>query len=155
MAVDEDKRGHPTGAALHDLFREVFHLQAILAEAMDAVHEQSGMRTSHKRVAEVVDRQKTATVPDVAAELNVSRQFVQTVCNELNAQGLLEFKTNPRHKRSKLAELTDTGRTALYTSREQENKIIEELLPGLDAAAIGQAAALLRRLRERMEGHPS
>ncbi|MFW5488444.1 MAG: MarR family winged helix-turn-helix transcriptional regulator [Desulfovibrio sp.] len=155
MAVDDDKRGHPTGAALHDLFREVFHLQAILAEAMDAVHEQSGMRTSHKRVAEVVDRQKTATVPDVAAELNVSRQFVQTVCNELNAQGLLEFKTNPRHKRSKLAELTDTGRTALYTSREQENKIIEELLPGLDAAAIGQAAALLRRLRERMEGHPS
>ena len=155
MAVDEDKRGHPTGAALHDLFREVFHLQAILAEAMDAVHEQSGMRTSHKRVAEVVDRQKKATVPDVAAELNVSRQFVQTVCNELNAQGLLEFKTNPRHKRSKLAELSDTGRTALYTSREQENKIIEELLPGLDAGAIGQAAALLRRLRERMEGHPS
>ncbi len=150
MVVNDNKKHHSTGADLHDLFREVFHLQASLALSIDAVHEQSGMRTSHKRVAEMLARQNTATVPDIAAGLNVSRQFVQTVCNELNTQELLEFKPNPRHKRSKLAALTDKGRAVLNHTRELENEIIEELLPDLDAEAVGKATALLRKLRERV-----
>jgi DNA-binding MarR family transcriptional regulator len=156
MVVSDDEKNHPTapkGAVLHRLLKEVFHLQAALAEAKDEVHELSGMRTSYRRVAEVLERQKTATVPDVAASLNVSRQFVQTVCNELSAQGLLEFKENPRHKRSKLAALTQQGRTVLHHAQDLEHQIIEELLPGLDAEEVGKAATLLRRLRKQMAGH--
>jgi DNA-binding MarR family transcriptional regulator len=140
------------GERLHALFREVFALHAALSEEMDAVHERAGMRTSQVRVASALDRMGAATVPDVAAALKVSRQFVQTVCNELLAQGILEFEDNPRHRRSKLARLTATGRDVLYRTKRQEARIIEQLLPGIDARAVEQAVDLLSGIRRRI-GH--
>ncbi len=140
------------GERLHALFREVFALHAVLCEEMDAVHERAGMRTPQVRVASALDRMEAATVPDVAAALKVSRQFVQTVCNELLAQGVLEFVDNPRHRRSKLARLTATGRETLRRTKRQEARIIEQLLPGIDARAVEQAVELLSGIRERI-GH--
>lgn len=141
---------HATGAALHGLFKEVFGLHAVLAQAMDAVHEQAGLRTSHKRIAETLRLHNAATVPEMAARLHVSRQFVQTVCNELEARGLLKYGDNPRHKRSRLACLTDQGLAALKRSRVLENDIIAGAFADVDAAGVDQAAALLRQLRLRM-----
>ncbi len=139
------------GERLHALFREVFALHAALNEEMDAVHERAGMRTPQVRVATVLsDMGGGGTVPDVAAALQVSRQFVQTVCNELQAQGILEFVDNPRHRRSKLARLTATGRDTLHRTKRQEARIIEQLLPGIDARAVQQGVELLGDIRQRI-----
>lgn len=146
MALDTARPAD--GERLHALFREVFALHAALCEEMDAVHERAGMRTPQVRVAAALERMGAATVPDVAAALKVSRQFVQTVCNELLAQGILEFVDNPRHRRSKLARLTATGRHTLHRTKRQEAAIIEQLLPGIDARAVEQAVALLSCIRE-------
>ncbi len=135
------------GEALHDLFREVFALHGVLSGIMDAVHERAGLRTPHVKAAGVLDAGGPATVPDMAASLGVSRQFVQVVCNELRDAGLVEFLENPRHKTSKLVRLTEAGRTRLALAREREAAIIEEALPDVDVMTVDRTRELLEGIR--------
>ena len=138
---------HQKGQALHDLFREVFALHAVLAEVMDKVHEQAGLSTAQLKIMRIINQMGPATVPDIAAELSVSRQFVQTVCNHLLAHAFLEFTDNPRHKRSKLADLTEPGRKAFKRSRNKENRIIEKSLSEIEPDKVADACKLLAHIR--------
>lgn len=147
----ESKSRHETGKALHDLFREVFELQSALSGIMDTVHEQAGLSTSQHKIMRALDHIGPATVPDVAAVLGVSRQFVQTVCNNLLSHKYIEFSANPRHKRSKLAALTEHGRSAFRQARRNENKIIEQALPGIDPVKATKARKLLESIRTTVQ----
>lgn len=149
MAPNADK--NRLGKALHDLFTEVFALHAALSRVMDAVHEQAGLRTPQIRIMRLLNRSGPATVPDVAARLGVSRQFVQVVCNELLDRGFLEYADNPRHKRSKLAALTPAGRRALQQARQKESRIIEQALPEIEPQQAIDARRLLMQIREVLE----
>lgn len=88
----------------------------------------------------------------MADTLHVSRQFVQTVCNDLNGVGLLEFQDNPRHKRSKLVALTEEGTRVFELGKEKEAAIVENNLPDLDAEQVMRASALIADIRERIQG---
>lgn len=142
---------HATGKALHDLFREVFELRNALSTIMDKVHEQAGLSTSQHRIMRALNHIGPATVPDMAALLGVSRQFVQTVCNDLLSQGFLVFTDNPRHKRSKLASLTEPGRLAFQQARQKEDKIIEQVLPGIEPDKVKEACELLKSIRKTVQ----
>lgn len=87
----------------------------------------------------------------MAAFLGVSRQFVQTVCNDLLSHGFLEFKDNPRHKRSKLAALTEPGHIAFRQARQKENEIIEHSLPGINPDKAIEACKLLECVRKAVQ----
>ncbi len=95
-----------------------------------------------------------ATVPDMAAVLGVSRQFVQTVCNDMLSRGFIEFTDNPRHKRSKLAALTESGRIAFRQARQKENEIIEKALPQIDPDKATEACKLLEFVRKAVQKIP-
>lgn len=142
---------YASGKDLHALFLEVFALHAALAAKMDAVHEKAGLGTSQAKVMDALMRRGTATVPEVAADHCVSRQFVQTICNGLVAHGLISFSDNPRHRRSKLVSLTAAGRKAFVCFRRAEAAFIESELRRFDAVEVAASAALLRNLRSRME----
>src|SRR5262250_3824601 len=49
------------------------------------------------------------TVPQIAQMRPTSRQRMQRLANELEAEGLVKFIDNPRHQRSKLVRLTRKG----------------------------------------------
>src|SRR5215510_344085 len=49
------------------------------------------------------------TVPQIAEMRPTSRQRMQRLADELAADGLVRFIDNPRHRRSKLVELTAKG----------------------------------------------
>jgi DNA-binding MarR family transcriptional regulator len=49
------------------------------------------------------------TVPQIAQMRPTSRQRMQRLANELAAEGLVEFIGNPKHRRSKLVQLTPQG----------------------------------------------
>jgi DNA-binding MarR family transcriptional regulator len=49
------------------------------------------------------------TVPQIAQMRPTSRQRMQRLANELAAEGLVEFIDNPKHRRSKLVQLTPEG----------------------------------------------
>ena len=139
------------GKVLHDLFTEVFALHAALSSVMDSVHEQAGLRTPQLRIMRLLERSGPVTVPDAAARLGVSRQFVQVVCNELLARGYLQFADNPRHKRSRLAVVTEAGRQAYARAREKENEIIEGALPDIEPHRAAETRGLLARVRQVLE----
>lgn len=145
--MENKTRENGPGKKLHDLFREVFKLQSTLSMVMDGVHEQAGLSTAQHRIMQTLRGMGSATVPDMASRLDVSRQFVQTVCNRLASMKLIEFTNNPRHKRSKLASLTDKGYAAYRTARRREDEIIGKALTGIDTATAIQAAKLLKDIR--------
>src|SRR5262249_5461215 len=49
------------------------------------------------------------TVPQIAQMRPTSRQRMQRLANELWTEGLVEFIDNPKHRRSKLVQLTPKG----------------------------------------------
>ena len=49
------------------------------------------------------------TVPQIAEMRPTSRQRMQRLADELEAEGLVEFVVNPKHRRSKLVRLTPKG----------------------------------------------
>src|SRR5262245_53527310 len=51
------------------------------------------------------------TVPQIAQMRPTSRQRMQRLADELAAEGLVEFINNPKHRRSKLVQLTPKGDT--------------------------------------------
>lgn len=142
--------GYATGHDLHDFFQNVFALHVTLSTAMDRVHEHAGLRTPYVRIANRLSH-GPATVPHIATDLAVSRQYVQTVCNELQEQGLMEFVENPRHKRSRLVELTEEGQKVLAQARENEAALIQQSLPDICSRQVAEASVLLIELRKRME----
>jgi DNA-binding MarR family transcriptional regulator len=145
-------KDHPaeTGRILHELFKEVFALHAALASVMDKVHELSGLTTPQRKIMNTVSLQETATVPDIAAQLGVSRQFVQTVCNKLVSFGYLEFRENPRHKRSRLASLTQAGYAGLKSAQEKENELIVQAILDIDYEKAQDARELLDAIRKSL-----
>ncbi|WP_319408833.1 MarR family transcriptional regulator [uncultured Desulfosarcina sp.] len=143
-----------SGQALHDLFRELFALHSALSVIMDKVHEQAGLNTSQHKIMRTLIQFEPATVPDMGARLNVSRQFVQTVCNDLLARGLIEFTENPRHKRSKLVKSTETGRITFRKARQKENQIIEQALPEINIERATEARELLKCIRLALNEGP-
>ena len=149
--VGVDMENPARGGELHDFFREVFRLQLLLAQMMDKVHVQAGLRTPQRRLAETLEQNQAVTVPAAADALGVSRQFVQIICNQMAAEGLLAFGDNPRHKRSKLIALTRKGRSALAKARRKEARIIEQVLPPLDREEVRRAISLTALLRAKLE----
>lgn len=49
------------------------------------------------------------TVPQIARTRPVARQRIQRLADDAAKDGLVEFRDNPAHKRSKLVALTDVG----------------------------------------------
>src|SRR5215475_13862451 len=49
------------------------------------------------------------TVPQIAQMRPTSRQRMQRLADQLAAEGLVEFVDNPKHRRSKLVQLTPKG----------------------------------------------
>lgn len=137
-----------SGEDLHELFHEVFLLHGALSAVVDSVHQRAGLRTSQCKVADVLDRGGPASVPDIAARLDVSRQFIQTMCNEFEQLGFVEFRDSPRHKRSKLVVLTPKGKRALEKAWAYEASVIEQTFQRIPRSETLAATGLLKRLRE-------
>ena len=118
---------------------------------MDKVHEQAGLSTPQRRVIQLLNRLGSATVPEMAFELGVSRQSVQVICNDLFSRNLIEFTENPRHKRSKLAVLTEPGHQTFQQAQQKEYQVIEQLFPEIELEKVAEACRMLAQIRKAME----
>ncbi|KQU64793.1 hypothetical protein ASC75_12275 [Aminobacter sp. DSM 101952] len=77
------------------------------------------------------------TVPQIAQMRPTSRQRMQRLADELAAEGLVEFADNPKHRRSKLVQLTPQG-TARYREMDAQLLAIASTMGG----ALGEADIL-------------
>jgi DNA-binding MarR family transcriptional regulator len=91
------------------------------------------------------------TVPQIAEMRPTSRQRMQRLADELAAEGLVKFVDNPRHRRSKLVQLTAKG-DARYRDLEARLLAIASTMgAALGEADIRTTSRIVRELSEEVK----
>ena len=97
------------------------------------------------------------TVPQLAAQRDMSRQHIQGLVNRLLEKQLLQSRENPEHKRSVLIALSDAGKQVLNNAQTAEQKLLAELAQRfleedieLTSRTLRALAALLESLEKRV-----
>ncbi|ESZ13575.1 MarR family transcriptional regulator [Mesorhizobium sp. L48C026A00] len=88
------------------------------------------------------------TVPQIAQMRPTSRQRMQRLADELAAEGLVEFIDNPKHRRSKLVQLTRKGAARYGELNAQLLAIASTMGVALDEADIRNTAEVVRQLSD-------
>jgi DNA-binding MarR family transcriptional regulator len=86
------------------------------------------------------------TVPQIAEMRPTSRQRMQRLADELAADGLIEFVDNPKHRRSKLVQLTRKGAARYREMRARFLAMASTIGADLSETEIRKTAAVVRRL---------
>ncbi|RWQ46785.1 MarR family transcriptional regulator [Mesorhizobium sp.] len=88
------------------------------------------------------------TVPQIAQMRPTSRQRMQRLADELAAEGLVEFIDNPKHRRSKLVQLTRKGAARYGELNAQLLAIASTMGVALDEADIRKTVEIVRQLSD-------
>jgi DNA-binding MarR family transcriptional regulator len=121
-------------------------------DAAERVHEPWKISAGQRGVLRVLSALGPATVPTIARERCVSRQFVQSLVNDLLKAGLVELIDNPAHQRSSLVSLTELGASTAQAMRKREERVMDRLPLELQEKKVVEATRVLRALREVLEG---
>jgi DNA-binding MarR family transcriptional regulator len=136
------------GEAIADLMLEV----AQLFFRIRAVGQRTGLITSWGGGAFGFMRSLALvgplTVPQIAEMRPTSRQRMQRLADELAAEGLVQFIDNPKHRRSKLVQLTPKGDARYRALNARFLKIASTIGVGLNEADIRRTTAIVRRLSD-------
>jgi DNA-binding MarR family transcriptional regulator len=88
------------------------------------------------------------TVPQIAQMRPTSRQRMQRLAEELAAEGLVKFIDNPKHRRSKLVQLTPKG-DARYRELNARFLVIASTMGvALSEAKIRKTTTIVRQLSD-------
>ena len=104
-----------------------------------------------RAVLEILDKYGEQTVPEIAARLEIQRQYVQIMCNETLASGFIELRANPRHKRSPILTLTDHGRLLIEKIISKEMKLMEEIGGNLSKEDIATALEVVLAVTDSLK----
>jgi DNA-binding MarR family transcriptional regulator len=88
------------------------------------------------------------TVPQIARMRPTSRQRMQRLADELLLEGLVEFIDNPKHRRSKLVQLTRKGNKRYRELNARFLVIASTMGVALEDADIRKATDIVRRLSD-------
>jgi len=92
------------------------------------------------------------TVPQIAEMRPTSRQRMQRLADELEAEGLVEFIDNPSHRRSKLVRLTRKGEARYCELSARFLTIASTMGAELSEMDIRKATGIVRQLSEEAKG---
>lgn len=135
-----------------ELILEVFRLNARLLEAGDALVADFGLTSARwQALGAVADSSSPLPVASIARNMGLSRQAVQRIVNEMNADGLVRFEINPHHERARLVVMTDAGEAAYAAAMRKQRRWAGALGGAVAAKNIDVAVAALRALRLRLE----
>jgi DNA-binding MarR family transcriptional regulator len=95
------------------------------------------------------------TVPQIAEMRPTSRQRMQRLADELAAAGLVTFIDNPRHRRSKLVQLTRKGEAHYRELNARLLVIASTMGVGLSEVDIRKATKIVRQLSEEVMALPA
>ena len=88
------------------------------------------------------------TVPEIARQRPVSRQYCLAVANNLAKQGLVEFIENPKHKRSQLVRITKKGRATFDDLTKRFLAAAAVVAVHFEERDVVTATSVLRKARE-------
>jgi DNA-binding MarR family transcriptional regulator len=88
------------------------------------------------------------TVPQIAQMRPTSRQRMQRLADELAADGLVKFTDNPKHRRSKLVQLTRKGDARYRELHTRFMAIAATMGVSLSEADIRNSTKVVRQLSD-------
>jgi DNA-binding MarR family transcriptional regulator len=138
--------------AITDLVLETFRLNGRLLASGDALVADLGLTSARWQVIGAVALSPVPlSVAQIARNMGLTRQAVQRLANEMEADGLVRFAPNPHHQRAKLVVLTPAGKSAFAAAMKRQGAWASDVGVGLDARKIVAATAMLRSVRQRLE----
>ena len=139
-------------SALASFIADVVELSGLFRRIADAIARQEG-QTQARWYALSVFSEDPLTVSQAARRLGTTRQAVQRSADELLARGLAIVEANPDHRTSPFIRLTPEGHEVLARISRTAMTSRRRWLPGLDAAELEVAHAVVRRLRDALREH--
>jgi DNA-binding MarR family transcriptional regulator len=152
MAQSTDPAHTPEGASLTELILEVFKLNGRLLSAGDQLVAGLGLTSARWQVlGAIAFAGAPEPVANIARNMGLTRQAVQRVVNELEAEGFLAFAPNPHHQRAKLVVLSKTGAKAFQAAARRQAPWANQLARRIPARDIQTALGVVREIATRLE----
>lgn len=135
-----------------DLVLSVFRLNGLLIAEGDTMTEKLGLTSARWKVIGVIALSNAGlTVPGIARVLGQSRQAVQRLTDVMVEDGLVSYEANPKHKRSVLVLLTDTGKDAYNQLRDVQDPWAIRNTEDIPIEELDTALRLVRRLIKKFD----
>lgn len=126
----------------------LFHRVRFVAEE---IYGPEGRSTARRGVLRGLVRFGPQTVPQLARARSVSRQHLQEVADALVGVGLARWAPNPRHRRSRLLEVSPQGAALVLEMDRVDDRVLNAVGARLPRAELAVTVRTLRALREGFE----
>ena len=140
--------------------RSILELNRLISETRGFFHDleevsrtilaRHGLSPQERRLLMALRKHRRCTVPQLARKRQVSRQFVQVTMNALFKRGLIIFRDNPDHKRSRLLELTPVGENLILAVMGREGEALQRVASGLAPDEVRSAVEVLGQARKSL-----
>ena len=145
-------RHTPLGEAATELILETFRFDGRCSQLANRLVAKLGLTSALRQVLGAI---AYSPVPEPVARLarnmGLHRQGVQRIVNELEKEGLVEFRPNPHHRRANLVVLTSRGREIYEQADRLQTPWVDALSEGIAADDIVLATRVIQSLRKRLE----
>lgn len=138
------------GTAAYEVLRQVRPLYQSSGRAVAEALEGTRLTVPLRAVLEFLIDQAPMTVPQVAREFGVTRQSVQVLVDTAAADGLVELRDNPHHRRSRLVVVTEQGSRAFAEVHRQELADLARVTADMDTDELARCARVLTVLTQRI-----
>lgn len=135
-------------STLYEIIRHIRPLHRYLAEAVSIELEGTGITVPMRSVLEFLNEQGERTVPNIARELMLKKQYVQTIVNDLLREELVGRIENPAHRRSWLIAITADGRRHINAIREREQVNLMKVGTALNMVEIESCRRIMAHLHD-------
>lgn len=140
-----------TTSTLYPFIWKIRRVFQQLRNVSDVMLDDLGINASQRAVLEVLSAGEKLSVPHMAKRLNVSRQHIQVLANELLAKELVEFSENPAHKRSPLFNISKSGLRLFTSITEREKEFLSVLQVSFSVEDINTSTKTLETLEELLK----
>jgi DNA-binding MarR family transcriptional regulator len=145
-------RHTPAGEAATELILETFRCNGRLLAAGDRLVAKLGLTSARWQVLGAIAYSPIAEpVARLARNMGLHRQGVQRIVNELEKEGLVEFRPNPHHRRASLVVLSERGREIYEEAGRLQTPWVNALSAGVPAEDIALAIRVLQSFRKHLE----
>lgn len=147
-----DEQWTEAGEAVTSLILDVFRLNGRLLVAGDRLVAELGLTSARWQVlGAIAYAERPESVAWHARTMGLHRQGIQRIANELEAEGIVEFRPNPHHKRAHLVRLTAKGQKLFESALALQVPWVNALSHGLRPKDIAAAKTVIEQLKTRLE----
>ncbi len=114
------------------------------------LHHGDDLTVAERRLLLMLRQGGPQTIPQLVLKREASRQYLQQTLAPLVARGLVAWQDNPRHRRSRLAVLTEEGAGMARRVMQREGELVRRLAAGADLAHTATAVEALRALDDHL-----